>query len=65
MTQKDTAPMLRGVSKDAGPGLWGWTPMAPPNLSLMSTEGVLRVLVRGSDVLPGTLVMATGGASRA
>lgn len=76
--------MPRGISKDADPGLWGWTLRGTPenmgdeparvlgmNLgsapksSLMSIDGVLRVLVLSMDVFPRTLVMATGGASRA
>lgn len=39
--------------------------MVPPNSSLMSIAGVLRVLVLSTDMLPRTLAMTIAGVPRA
>lgn len=52
VTQKDIAPMLRRVSKDAGPGLWGWTPVGasenrgdePARALVMNTDGTPKLI---------------------
>lgn len=59
MTEKDTVPMLRGISADADPGLWRWTlPDTPEKVG----NGPARALLINTDGAPKSALTSPGGA---
>lgn len=57
MTNKDTVPMLGGISEDADPGLWRWTLMGTPE---SVDDGLTRELRMNLDGAPRSLSVSSG-----